>query len=424
MRRRFERQGLGYVLTVHELATEIAVDHLVRSRGELHGELRVTCGLDGIRASGGNVHQARFNLTSTTARGSLAKHLAVRAQVELLDWLDLLEDFCRRVLDAERTGDPIEDVGASPMSVGVVTRLDPIMPLGDVTTLYGDGSTGKSTLAAAIAVSVQTGVAVIPGWIPRKAPVLYLDWEAGRDSINRRVRGVAMGANIPGPITISYLNCKRRGALPGFAEDLAREVDVRGYGLVVVDSVGMAAGVGEGGDANETAIRLFGAFGAIGTTVLAVDHVNKTDAARSDRTTRAYGSVYKGLLARATYEIRRGKAADGRWLIALRNTKFNDGDELPDQALKVHHETDGSIWYERLEAMPAEMKIGEPTVWELAAEVLESGDYSESEIAQAIERQVPVVRSTLYRMARDHQAVERLPSSKKWRLIRRNEAAS
>lgn len=412
------------MLTVHELATELAVDHLVRSRGELHGELRVMCGLDGIRARDGNVHQARFNLTSTTARGSLAKHLAARAAHEMLDWLDLLEDFCRRVLDAERAGDPIEEVGALPMPLGVATRMDPIMPLGDVTTLYGDGSTGKSTLAAAIAVSVQTGVSVIPGWTPRKAPVLYLDWEAGRESINRRVRGVAMGANIPGPVTISYRNCKRRGPLPGFAEDLAREIDERGFGLVVVDSVGMASGVGEGGDANETAIRLFAAFGALGTTVLAIDHVNKSDAGRTDRTTRAYGSVYKGLLARATFEIRRGKAADGRWLIAVRNTKFNDADELSDQALKVHHEPDGSIWYERLEAVPQEMRIGEPTIWELAADMLEGGDYSESEIAAAIDRQVPAVRSTLYRVARDQHLVERLPSSKKWRLIRPAEAVS
>ena len=424
MRRTFEKLGLGYVLTVYELATSLSVDHLVRSRGELHGELRVQCGLDGIRATDGNVHQARFNLTSTTARGSVAKHLAQRAGHELIDWLDLLEDFCRRVLDAQRDGDPIEDVGALPMPVGVATRVDPIMPLGDVTTLYGDGSTGKSTLAAAIAVSVQTGVSVIPGWIPRKAPVLYLDWEAGKESINRRVRGVAMGANIPGPVTISYLNCKRRGALPGFAEDLAREIDLRSFGLVVVDSVGMAAGVGEGGDANETAIRLFAAFGALGTTVLAVDHVNKTDATRSDRTTRAYGSVYKGLLARATFEVRRGKAADGRWLIAIRNTKYNDADELGDQALKVHHEPDGAIWYERLEQMPAEMKIGEPTIWELAAELLEMGDMSESEIAAAIDRQVPAVRATLYRVARDQGSVERLPSSKKWRLIRPSAAVS
>jgi hypothetical protein len=410
-------------LTVHELATEIAVDHLVRSRGELHGELRVQCGMDGIRARDGNVHQARFNLTSTTARASVSKHLTARAAVDLIDWLDLLEGFCRQVLNAEREGDPIEEVGGDPMPLGVSTRIDPIMPLGDVTTLYGDGSTGKSTLAAAIAVSVQTGVSVIPGWTPRKAPVLYLDWEAGRSSINRRVAGVAMGANIPGPVTISYRNCKRRGALPGFAEDLAREVDERRFGLVIVDSVGMASGVGEGGDANETAIRLFGAFGALGTTVLAIDHVNKTDATRTDRTTRAYGSVYKGLLARATYEIRRGKAADGRWLIAIRNTKFNDGDELGDQALKVHHEPNGAIWYERLEQLPAEMKIGEPTIWELAAEVLEAGDYGEAEIAAAIEKPVPTVRSTLYRMSQQG-AVERLPSSKKWRLIRRAEAAS
>lgn len=424
MRQAFTRQGLGYVLTVHELATTMSVDHLVRSRGELHGELRVQCGLDGIRARDGNVHQARFNLTSTTARGSLAKHLTARASVDLIDWLDLLESFCRLVLDAERAGDPIEKVGALPMPLGMTTRLDPILPLGDTTILYGDGSTGKSTLAAAIAVSVQTGVAIVPGWRPRKSPVLYLDWEAGRDSINRRVRGVAMGANIPGPITIDYRNCKRRGPLAGFAEDLAREVDAAGYGLVVVDSVGMAAGVGDGGDANETAIRMFAAFGALGTTVLAVDHVNKTDADRSDRHVRAYGSVYKGLLARATYELRKAKGPDGHWLIRVHNSKLNDGDEIPDQAFRVHHEPDGAISYERLEVMPEQLRIGQPTVWEQARELLEGDDFTDAELARAIDNTtVRVISSTLYRMQKQG-VVERLPGTRKWHLLDARESAS
>src|SRR6266704_2072346 len=117
MARRFTRQGLGYVLTVPELITEIAVDRLSRTRGELHGEITVSCGLPGIRAADGHVHQARFNLSGSTARTTLARILSQRADAPDVDWPDLLEDFCRRVLGAEREGDPVVKVGADPIDL-------------------------------------------------------------------------------------------------------------------------------------------------------------------------------------------------------------------------------------------------------------------------------------------------------------------
>src|SRR4051812_4679996 len=78
MRRAFTKQGLGYVLTVPELAVEISVDRLSRTRGEMHGELAVSCGLPGTRSADGRLHNARFNISGGTTRGSLAKTLAKR----------------------------------------------------------------------------------------------------------------------------------------------------------------------------------------------------------------------------------------------------------------------------------------------------------------------------------------------------------
>src|SRR4051812_39085540 len=110
MRRAFDKQGLGYVMRVPELAIEMTVDRLSRTRGELHGELAVSCGLPGTRSADGHLHSARFNLSGGTTRGSLAKVLVKRANTPDIDWEDLLEDFCRRVMAAERDGDPVIDV--------------------------------------------------------------------------------------------------------------------------------------------------------------------------------------------------------------------------------------------------------------------------------------------------------------------------
>lgn len=356
MKRDFARQGLGYVLRVPDVAIEFTVDRLARTRGELHGELSVTCGLPGTRSADGHLHSARFNLSGGTTRGTLAKVLTKRANQTDIDWEDLLEDFCRRVMAAEREGDPVIDVGALPVPLGEAYRFAPILPEKQTTILYGEGGTGKSTLSCLISVAVQTGVSPLEGWIPRRAPVLYLDWEGGRDSINRRVRGVAMGLRIPSVVTIRYLDCRRRGALYSFAEDIARMVDREGYGLVVVDSVGMASGTSaEGTDANEGAIRLFSAFGYLGTTVLADDHVSKAETEATNRPARPYGSIYKTNLARATFELRRQKTADGSSALLLLNTKANDADLLPAMPIKVTHGDDGAIVYERLAAVPTEL---------------------------------------------------------------------
>lgn len=356
MRRVFAKQGLGYVLTVPDLTIDMTLDRLSRTRGELHGELTVTCGLPGGRSADGHLHGARFNVSGGTTRGTLSKVLAKRAGTADVDWEDLLEDFCRRVMTAEREGDPVTLVGALPIPVGETYRLAPLLPEGQTTILYGEGGTGKSTLAAAMAVSVETGVSVIEGWTPRRAPILYMDWEAGRASINRRVRGVAIGAHIPAIVQVHYLDCRRRGALYTFAEDIARLIDLEGFGLVIVDSVGMASGTSsEGTDANESAIRLFQAFGFLGTTILAADHVSKAETEVTNRPAKPYGSIYKTNLARATYELRRQKAPDGGSYLGLYNTKANDADTLPPQAISVVHGDDGSITYERLDQIPTEL---------------------------------------------------------------------
>jgi hypothetical protein len=413
MGREFKREGLGYVLRVPEVMTELGVDRLTRSRGETHGELSVLCGMPGSRSADGHIHQARFSLSSTSARSSVSRVLAVRSGAPDIDWMDLLEDLCRRVLAAEREGDPIVRVGGLPVETRETYRLDQVLPQDQTTILYADGGTGKSTLAVAMAVSVETGISVIPGWIPAKEPVLYLDWEAGRASINRRVRGVAMGAHIPFVVTIDYLDCRRRGPLPGFVEEIARLVDRGHYGLVVVDSVGMASGSSsDGGDANETAVRLFAAFGYLGTTVLAIDHVNKTDAdAEPGRKSRPYGSVYKSNLARATYELRRSGESP---VLGVYHTKANDSGLQPPVSLRVEHGDDGSITYTRLDAseLPSDLERRMPLI-ERIARLLADQHLHERDIAEELGADKNVVRTML---GQRKDRFNRLPSGL-WEVI-------
>jgi hypothetical protein len=399
MERTFEKRGLGYRMHLPELTAELAIDQLSRQRGELHGEITVTMAMPGTRSADGHLHQAHMNVSGSDARGRLAKVLRERAQTnDSIDWTGVLEDFCRHVLAAERDGEPAIRVGTLPRPTRIEYRLDPIVAAGKPVLLYGRGGTGKSTIASAFAVSVETGVTVIEGFIPRKANVLYLDWEADRDEVNERVRGVAMGANLPSPASILYRQCY--GPLYRQVEPIARIVAKEDIGLVIVDSVGMAAGIGsEGGDAAEVALKLFGAFRALTTTrpgcaILGIHHITKTEAGDDGKQSKPYGSVYFENLSRATFELR--ASSDGLAL-GLYNTKPPSyGPRLAPMALSITHEEDGTIRYGRMDSLPEELTRSLPLAERiyrlLAVEKLDPG-----EIADTLDEPPNKVRAILSR---------------------------
>lgn len=409
MRRAFDRKGLGYVMTVPELASEFAVERLVRSRGDLHGELSVSCGLPGVRSSDGHLHQARVNLSSTQVRRTVAGYLAERANVPEVDWKDLLEDFCARVLRAEREGEPFVTVGRRPPRIDPGMRLEPLLPVGKTTILFGDGGAGKSSLAQAIAVSVASGETVIPGFEPRSAPVLYLDWETDADDVDARIKAIARGAGISEIPEIGYRACV--GAFVDQTEDVVRIVDEGHVGLVVIDSVEMASAStrGEGSDANEAAIRLFSALRHLHTTVLAIDHVSKASSESSSGAGKPYGSTFKANLARGTFELRQAKAGtgdDGRIHVALYHRKSNVSARMKPQGLWVEHAGD-AIRFGREDITEADLAAG-MTLADRIAAVVTGGPASVEDIAVELDEPTNKVRSVLSR-GRDKRFIK-LPS--------------
>lgn len=392
---RFDREGLGYVMALPATATELRVSGITRSRGELHGLVSVSCGLPGMGGRTGQLHRARFNLVSTTSRTTLAKVLTQRAPIPQFDWFEALEEFCSRVIDAESAGSPVVMVGARPQRLVEAWRMEPILAMGKPTILYGEGGSGKSTLAAAIAVSIETGVAVIPGWAPRRGSVLYLDWETESDDIDEMVKGIAAGANIPHAVEFRYRKC--HGTLADQVEEVAALVTRDQVGLLIVDSVGMAAGTGgEGTDAAESALRLFGALRAIGTTSLLLDHVSKAERG-GDRPASPYGSVYKTNLARSTFEIRRIEAGDHS-ILALYNTKTNVSRKLPPIGLEVIQEG-GRIEYVQVE-VPKPAPKGGSMADRAVAYIEEVGSRTTKELAAALEVDESSLRVVLNRDVR------------------------
>jgi hypothetical protein len=388
----FARAGMGYV-GAWDLygGVQLSLDHIRRRSGEVHGEIVVEAGT--IPTARGKLHRAAFNVSSTTSRDRLAKTLDARAPgTQGIPWKHLIEEFCTAVLEAERTGAPILEVGDLPAQTEEGYLVDPLLPRNKTTIVFAAGGTGKSYLACLVSVAVASGTGVL-GWRVHRGDVLYLDWETDAYEVDRRIKRVSAGLGLPEVPRIAYRACA--GPLDDMAEPLSSYIAERGIKLVIVDSVGMATGSSREGPAEESAIRLFSAIRHLGATVLAIDHVTGEDVKSGRAVEKPYGSIYKVNLARSVYELK-GTPVDGQDAhMALFHRKVNVGSLQPPLGIKVVHEAD-AVRFSRED-------IGDPgLVTGLShgtriTKLLRGGSASVSDIAEELDISEGIVRVTLNR---------------------------
>lgn len=409
----FAKSGMGYAGVWDRGGIEVAIDHLRRRGGELHGEVVVSSAV-----SRGHLHRASFNLSSSTARERLAKLLEARSPENVrgtpFPWSEMLEEFCTAVLEAERSGTPVVKVGQLPPSEAETYTVDPFLPAGKTTIVYGAGGTGKSYIACLAAVCVATGRPML-GWPVRRGAVLYLDWETDQYEIDERIKRVSAGMGIAAP-EILYRSCA--APLEDMAETLARRVTDDGIALAIVDSVGMASGSArEGGDANESALRLFTALRYLDTTILAVDHITGEDVKSDKAVAKPYGSIYKVNLARSVWELRRAPGADEAVHLGMFHRKVNKGSlRAPMGVLVEHGDHAVSFRPEDIQDESLVVALGNtPRI----LRALAAGPLTVADIAELTGIGEAVVRTTLNR-GREQQFVR---VGDKWALVVRSETA-
>jgi RecA-family ATPase len=337
----FYRSASGYVAVRDEGGIQVEISRLKRRSDGLQGEVVVSAAV--VPRLGGRLHEAMFNISSTVARDRLVKTLVERSRPEAFPWDELIEEFCSRVLEAERQGTPVVTLGNGLHRTGELMLVDPLLVDYKPTICFAQGGTGKSYLAVLLSVAVSSGIDVM-GWsTKRSGKVLYLDWEADAEEVDMRVRRVANGLGVTPP-NILYRSMSR--PLDDSADQIARTVEAEGVILVVVDSVGIASGSArEHSDASETAIRLFSAFRLLGCAVLAIDHVTGEDARNHNGAiAKPYGSIYKVNLARSVWELRGTNDEHGDTHLALYHRKVNAGRLHDAIGLRVEHTNDATLF--------------------------------------------------------------------------------
>ncbi len=282
-------------------------------------------------ASAGHLHQARLNLTSTPGKRQLIKDLEKRD--EGTDWATVIEATAVKALEMHRQGEPIVLVGQQPVDDSPRFRLQPLLPEGQATIIFGEGGSFKSFLALLASILILNGQDTL-GLKALAGNVLYCDYETSESEINERVAALYTGLGIADVISIPYRYCYH--ALADDIEMLQAYCADNDVSLLIVDSVGAACG-GDPNDA-QTIIRMFAAIRSLRTTSLLIDHVAKR--AEGDRT--PYGSVYKTNLARSVWEAKRVQNLRERSIrVGLFHRKVNRGPLQPALGFSIDFDSDG-----------------------------------------------------------------------------------
>ena len=296
------------------LTVEARLSHQRDSGEGLYAELAVQLG-------GTEIHWARLNVASTTAREGVVRKLL---QVDRgIPWRALLEHTCRLGAQAARTGEPIVTLQPSRQAPETRYLIPRLVLRGETTVIHADGGSGKSLLA--LALGVVAGAAVeLPAGLHAGAAVrvLYLDYESCREEHEDRLASLMAGWGLLDPPAILYRRMVR--PLTDDAALLRAEISRHQVGLVIVDSLAPACGAEpEGSDAAIRTMNVLRSFGSTSRLVLA--HVSKAGAEQRSGATRPFGSVFVQNLARSVWELRRGGETTEDLVMALYHRKTNAG---------------------------------------------------------------------------------------------------
>ena len=384
-----------YRLAIAEIGVTFEVDRLRREHHELIGELAVRCELPAARTCLGTLSVADFNISSARARSERAKLLAVRSQAESLDWSGYVEEFCQRVLAAERSGAPAVDLRTLPLP-----SEDDELAVGNFrfprrhpTILFGDGGSGKSYLALYLAGRLAE----------RGLGVALFDWElCGEDHRLRlkRLFGLAEPA-------IMYARCER--PLVHEVDRLRRIVQDHHIDYAVFDSVAFACDGPP--EAAEVASRYFQATRRILPASLHVAHVK---AEKGDQ--RPFGSIFWSNMARSSWFAKLAhESADGKSLVVgLFHRKVNLGRLHKPAGFEIKFEGERTFF---TSTEPADIPdlAEKMSIRQRMVHLLRAGEMSVEKLADDIEADIETVRRT----ARRHKGLFTLLEGGKVALLQR-----
>lgn len=300
-------------------------------KGGLHAELVVYMDIPGAPVP---AEWTQINLAASQTRATLANRLHEQwSGPDCPPYRDMLKEVSWWLSKQVRQSEPVQRLTRKLPISAPKYRLWPVLPEGQVASIYADGGHGKSYLLLAMLLLLQEGREGLGLRPSMKSNVLYLDYECNFDEQQLRLSRVARGLGIPNYEDIAYKECYR--PLHSELPEIRRIVDEEHIDVVAVDSMALAMG----GDPKEgkDAIQIMGALRALHCSVLVLDHITK-----DGEQGKAYGSGFKFNYSRAAWELKKAQEEDSADLyVAAIHRKANNGQKLAPLGFHIHFDNSG-----------------------------------------------------------------------------------
>ena len=349
---------------------------------------------------------SQFNFSSETTRRNFAKQLKEKISLSV-EWKEIFDFLAVRIQELARAGDGYVEVLLEDDVPPPERLLGSIIYKGVQNLIFGDKGVAKSTLAYLFAICVGLPWSDNPfGFEVPALPVatLVLDWETDESIFRYYLSRLKRGMALP-QCPIYYRRCTL--PLRDDIETIERQMAAVNAKLLIIDSLGAAAG-GEHGElkGSEAALLFNAALRKLKTTALIVGQTAKGESEQGKRKT-VYGSTYFTYYARNIFELCRGEDDYSDTLhLAMFHRESNLGKRLSPMGFCLQfNDSTGAIIVEREPVSVSEFSQKLNTQARIL-EALKSGAVEIKELAASLEVPQNNCRVAISRLARQGKVVK------------------
>ena len=267
-----------------------------------------------------------FDLLSGTKRLEAVRALKQRQDE---DWATILEYVCRLAVSSLESSSDFVDMTTYQRTEEKRNTwlIDGFLAKNKPTLIYADGGTGKSMFTVALAMSVASGLNIIPELEVNESTggsVVYLDWEAELEDHDDRTQWICNGLDSNkwsvNDFNIHYIRC--RTSIFQMQIQIQKRIEETGAQLLVVDS--LVPSVDSDANDADTARRFYQVLRSLDIPSLIISHTTKNPG-DVDSKAKPFGSAYWWNQARSVWEIRKEQSAGDNYTdLAIINRKSNN----------------------------------------------------------------------------------------------------
>ena len=354
-----------------------------------------------------------FDLLSGTKRLEAVRALKQRQDE---DWATILEYVCRLAVSSLESSSDFVDMTTYQRTEEKRNTwlIDGFLAKNKPTLIYADGGTGKSMFTVALAMSVASGLNIIPELEVNESTggsVVYLDWEAELEDHDDRTEWICNGLSSDrkwevNDFNIHYIRC--RTSIFQMHIQIQKRIEETGAQLLVVDS--LVPSVDSDANDADTARRFYQVLRSLDIPSLIISHTTKNPG-DVDSKAKPFGSAYWWNQARSVWEFRKEQTAGANHTdLALINRKSNNwsivepiGIRMKTENLKPTDPGIPKVTFEPIalssqnnslaKAVPIKLRIVQ------ALQTVVGGGLTTREIADEIAEEIDSVRMALRRGA-------------------------